>query len=169
MASNQQDDLDRLLDTALAGYSCEEPRPGLEQRVLAHIQAVDTPRRFGWRWAVLIPAFASVLLIATVYRRGPHQAIPGGKIVAVQAPAVEVRPAARPVASPPITARRTVTFPKRSVFPLPSPLSPEERALVDLAARFPDQAREVLADKRGIEPIEIPEIQIPLLPGGSDQ
>jgi hypothetical protein len=62
-------------------------------------------------------------------------------------------------------------LPKRGVFPLPTPLSAEERALVDLVTRFPDQAREVSieADQRSMQPIEILRIEIPPLPGGSER
>ena len=39
MRSDEGDERDRLLDEALSSYSAEEPRPGLEQRVLNRIHA----------------------------------------------------------------------------------------------------------------------------------
>lgn len=180
MRSNQPDELDRLLDEALASYSSEEPRPGLEQRVLGRVRAAGTPRRFGWwRWAVAIPVFASLLVLAINHWSKPQQPTAERNLASA-------RPAAATVVAPvqlrhaaPHRARRVVNrpmvtrspLPKREVFPLPAPLSPEERALVDLVTRFPDQAREILieADRRSRQPIEIPRIEIPPLPDGSEQ
>lgn len=180
MASNQQDELDRLLDTALAGYSSEEPRPGLEQRVLARIQAADTPRSFGWRWVLAIPALASLLLLVPLFRVKPPVIVAEHLTPSVQPPAVSaVVPGVPPVSPAPRGVRRTATrsspvhvaFPRRGVFPVPSPPSSEERALMDLVTRFPEQARELLtvSEQRSIEPIEIQKIDIPPLPGGNER
>jgi hypothetical protein len=73
------------------------------------------------------------------------------------------------VVNRPVVARSPL--PKRGVFPLPAQLSPEERALVDLVTRLPEQARKVLikASQRSSQPIEIRRIEIPPLPGGSER
>ncbi|MBZ5619471.1 MAG: hypothetical protein LAQ69_12220 [Acidobacteriia bacterium] len=179
MRSNQPDELDKLLDEALASYSSEEPRPGLEQRVLGRVRAAGTQRRFGWwRWAVAIPVLASLLVVAITHRVKPQATIAERTISTAQPPATtDAASAEEPQAAAPRRRHRVVTrpvvarspLPRLSVFPRPSALSPEERALVDLVARFPDQAREVLieADQRSAEPIEIRKIQIPPLTGGS--
>src|SRR5436305_7129563 len=60
-----QDDLDRLIDCGLAGYSSAEPLVGLEQRVLRRVRAV---RRRRWWGLVLIPA-AAVLVLALLPAR----------------------------------------------------------------------------------------------------
>jgi hypothetical protein len=189
MRSNQPDELDKLLDEALANYSSEEPRPGLEQRVLHRVRAAGTPHRFGWRrWAIAIPALASLVLLAvthlgkplaTAYRGQPQPAAVAPNLAATRLPATTVVepgerrsvPARRPqrIVNRPVAAQSAL--PKRGVFPLPEPLSPEERALLDLVTHFPDQAREVLieASQRSSQPIEIPRIEIPPLPGGSER
>jgi hypothetical protein len=189
MRSNQPDELDKLLDEALASYSSQEPRPGLEQRVLRRVRAAGTPRRFGWwRWAIAVPVFASLLPLAVTHlvkppaiahRVKPQAATVERNLSSAEAPTTtdvaptEPRPAApRPahrVVNRPVVARSPL--PKLGVFPLPVPLPPEERALVDLVTRFPNQAREVLieADQRSRQPIEIRRIEIPPLPGGSER
>jgi hypothetical protein len=176
MRSNQPDELDRLLDELLASYSSEEPRPGLEQRVLGRVRAESTPRRFDWwRWAVAVPVFAALLLLTITHRVKPQAPSVERNLASVEAPAITDLALAQPrhaprrirrVGNPPVVAR--APLPRRAVFPLPVPLSAEERAVLDLATRFPDQARQVLieADERSRQPIEIQRIEIPLLPGG---
>ncbi len=56
------DELDKLIDDALASYTPLEPRAALSQRILAAV-AADRPRTWSWRplWAL---AAASVLIAA---------------------------------------------------------------------------------------------------------
>jgi len=56
------DELDNLIDDALATYTPIESRPGLERRILAAV-AADRPRAWGWRplWTL---AAAAVLIAA---------------------------------------------------------------------------------------------------------
>ena len=179
MRSNQPDELDRLLDEALASYSSEEPRPGLEQRVLARVRAEAAPRRFGWwRWGVAIPLLASLLVVAIAYRSKPQATSRERDLASAKPPATVVAAPAKPRPDTPRRARsvhRAVVahsaLPRRDVFPLPTPLSPEERAVLNLVRRFPDQARRVLIDAndRSNQPIEIPGIEIPPLSGGSER
>jgi len=63
----ERDPLDRALDASLAKYSAVEPRTGLEDRVLANLQAEPdyVLTRSWWRWS-LVPAsaiFAAVVII----------------------------------------------------------------------------------------------------------
>src|SRR6266568_4065939 len=59
------DELDKILDSALSSYADEEPRPGLEGRVLNRIRASRDGHRFAWlRWPIAIPAFACFLVLA---------------------------------------------------------------------------------------------------------
>ena len=65
MANGNQDELERLLDVALARYTAE-PRAGLEERVLANLRA-ETQRgsqRAWWGWSALA-LVAAALVIAT--------------------------------------------------------------------------------------------------------
>jgi hypothetical protein len=180
MRSNQPDELDKLLDEALASYSIEEPRPGLGQRVVSRVRADGDRRHFGWwRWAVAIPVFASLLVLAIGHRTKPQQgALDRNRTSSEPAATTYVAPTEPRHAAPRRTHRavgRSVAtnspLPRRGVFPLPAPLSAEERALVDLVTRFPDQARDVLieASQRSSRPIEIQRIEIPPLPGGSER
>jgi anti-sigma factor RsiW len=188
MRSNQPDELDKLLDEALATYSSEEPRPGLEQRVLRHVRAAGPRRVSWWRWAIAIPVFAALMLLAVTHlvkspavaqRVKPQPAIAAQNLASTRQPARTVVASGKPQSVPtrrphhivasPVVARRELS--KGGVFPLPVPLSAQERALLDLVTRFPDQAREVLieANQRSSQPIEIPRIEIPPLPGGSER
>ena len=152
MKSDQPGEFDKLLDEALATYSNQEPRAGLEQRVLHRIQAEGAPRRLVfWRWAAAIPVLASLLLVA-VWHRHASQIVPSGVEVArsIPPPQTQVDRPAMPPRSPQSVVRRKPTSPpgppRRDVFPTPSPLTAEEKALYELVTRFPDQAREVLKD-----------------------
>jgi hypothetical protein len=189
MRSNQPDELDKLLDEALASYSSEEPRPGLEQRVLHHVRAAGPPRRVSWwRWAIAIPMFAALMLLAVTHllkapaiaqRAKLQPAVAAPSLASTRQPARTAAASGKPRSAPtrrahPIVATAVAVrreLPKGGVFPLPAPLSPEERALLDLVTRFPDQARDVLieADQRSSQPIKIPRIEIPPLPGGSER
>ncbi len=65
MADRKQDELDRMLDAALAKYAAVEPRTGLEDRILANLRAERTrvPDRAWWRWSVA-GALAAVVVVA---------------------------------------------------------------------------------------------------------
>ncbi len=135
MRSNHPDELDQFLEEALATYSSQEPPLGLEQRVLHRVHAAGVSHRvLLWRWALAIPVLASLLMIAVSQRTRPqgHAAEP----TVVPTP-VELRAAAPRVRRPVNRAHAAPPPPRRAVFPLPAPLSPEERALVDLVTRFP--------------------------------
>lgn len=136
---------DRLLEKALAGYASEEPRPGVEQRILARVAA----RRSGAVW--MLPACAvvaaSLVVIVTAQRheRVPIPLPPAPVPVAVVAPAPE----------PPVTVRHEQ--PKPSRFPSPAPLTREERAWLTLS----DTGVVAGLQPGEIEPIQIEELTIP--------
>ena len=151
--------LDNALDNALAQYSSEDPLAGLEQRVLNRVRAEGAARRFRFgRWvlAVGVAVVAGMITTAVLWKRPlPHGPSTGQ--------------ARRPVLPTPAglgkRARQTsrlVRLPRRAEFPTPAPVSSEERALLALVARAPDQAREALLDlqRRSTEPIQVAEIRI---------
>jgi hypothetical protein len=153
MNGDERSELDRRLDAALAEYANVEPPAGMEQRILARVREPGVSRRVHWwRWvAVAVPALACLLAVF-VYRDQPPVAPPSPVALSVpQAPAL-VRPVVKRAARP-----RPVPLPKREVFPTPSPLSPQERALLQLVAQSPEKARELLApvEPKPIEPIVI--------------
>ncbi|MGI9070253.1 MAG: hypothetical protein ACR2JB_02715 [Bryobacteraceae bacterium] len=170
------EELDKILDSALASYSQEEPRPGLDGRVLNRIRAAGEVRRLAWlRWMVAIPVFASFLLLvfwisdsskparstfrASTEIRG-HAAFQNrDRQGAVNRPQTH---GARVAGSRPSAKHLRLRLPKREQFPTPTPLTAEERALLAFVGRLPKQAQEVLADarSRSAEPIEIKEVHI---------
>jgi hypothetical protein len=167
MRNDERDALDRLLDDALAAYSRQEPRPGLEQRVLNHIRAGSAVRRFRWRrLAVTIPVAAGLLWVGVLWMRQsstPERPPVTARVVA-PAPPETPRMASRPHATKRLraVARRRRILPKQPEFPAPVPVSNEERALLAFVEHSPKLARETLLDTRqqGIAPIRIEEIKI---------
>ncbi|HEY2016627.1 MAG TPA: hypothetical protein VGH38_24155 [Bryobacteraceae bacterium] len=176
MANRSHEELERLLDEALASYSDEEPRMGLEGRVLARVQADGRARRsLGWRWVAAVPVLAGLVLVVL----GSRVHLPAARqpaAVALQTPRVVTEPVRsasssghRAVRLRPRPGQPALAKPDR--FPLPAPLSEQDRALVDLVTRFPHQASAALGEteRLTIKPIEIEKIQIPLLDSWSEQ
>jgi len=164
MASN--DELDRRIDNALAGYSGAEPLAGLEERVLRRVRVASRRRVLGWAAAIAVAA--SVVVTVSVVR-APHHSDPPTYRVGI--PAV-VRPVPVVDKARVVTVRRARTrarrarpLPKLEQFPTPVPLTAEERALVAFVEHHPAEAQQVFAalQKRSNEPIEIQPIQIPPL------
>jgi hypothetical protein len=167
MASN--DELDRRIDNALAGYAGAEPLAGIEERVVRRVRVASRRRAFGWAAAI---AVAAGLVAAVIVVRAPQHAMPKSHDVArvvVQAPDWPVPAAEKPRI---ITKRRVKLrvarrepLPKLEQFPTPVPLTAEERALIAFVTRYPKEAQQAFEDlrKRSEEPIEIQPIQIPPL------
>jgi len=150
--SSQNDELDRLLDAALAKYAAVEPRPGLEERVLANLNA-ERPQlgRFWWRWG-LAGALAVVLIMAAALAWKSY--VPSKPIIAnhsaetaplppTQAPQVAHNNAKRQTtrAVHKVAHLEPVAGPKLDVFPSPQPLSEEELALARYVQDFPSDAK----------------------------
>jgi hypothetical protein len=160
MRNDERDSLESLLDNALASYSMQEPRPGLDRRVLHRIHSAAAPRLVFPRWTWAIPA-AACLLWAGIHWTRPV-ATPGRAPVTHMAAARETTPA-KP-ATPPIVERprERKSLPRLPQFPAPAPVTNEERALLAFVTRAPRQAQEALLDARqqSVEPIRIEEIKI---------
>ncbi|MGA2889049.1 MAG: hypothetical protein ABSE51_13430 [Terracidiphilus sp.] len=65
--------LDSLIDHALASYTPQEARPGLEKRVLASISStaeVSRPRTWHWRpvWMLAAAALLAVIAIPVAFK-----------------------------------------------------------------------------------------------------
>lgn len=157
------DDLDRLLDAALAKYARIEPRAGLENRVLAtlHAERSQVPQRAWWRWSVAGAVAVVVVVVAVLAWRsgkfhGRQIAIrPSISVPTVSGPAAEVptpevgkndrhEPAPGP-APKHILPRAHATAvasanPKLDQFPSPQPLSEQERLLETYVAKYPERA-----------------------------
>ncbi|MEN6536924.1 MAG: hypothetical protein ABFD89_24940 [Bryobacteraceae bacterium] len=182
MKNDDRDELDELIDSALARYSSAEPLDGLEDRVLRRVQGAQRARHSPWRYrlAYAIPVFAVVLIAGVALWMGwdeQPRARDVARNVAVPAPSGAAQ---GPRASPTLPVRearprhattkprRTVpakSLPKEECFPSPAPLTAEERALVAWVSRAPTEAAQAFGDmqKRSIEPIKIEPIQMPPL------
>jgi hypothetical protein len=161
MSNEERNHIDSLLDNALASYAKQEPRPGLERRILDRIHADPAPRFTFPRWIWAIPAAACLLLAVvfwTQHTGRPEQPRPAQVTRAIALP----RPAT-PETSPIVNRRRKrKILPKLPQFPAPAPVTNEERALLAFAARAPKEAQESLieAEQQSVEPIRIEEIKI---------
>jgi hypothetical protein len=170
---NHQDNenhLDLLIDEALSTYA--EPRAGLEARVLSHLAAQPSRRRW-LPFAIAIPIVAAcaILLVLLFSRPAPQPSAPQAhNSQPVPQPNQATPPALMPhnhMPQPRIIATRTALapLPKLDVFPTPQPLTPEEQALVRFAIHAPAsevKSIEEVQQKKDELP-HIAEIQIPQL------
>jgi hypothetical protein len=145
-----QDELDGWVDGALASYSSAEPLAGLEQRILSRVRR---PRR--WWWGLAIPAAAAIVAVVAIPRRQTLDVpmpVPPPAVAAVEA-----RPA-----PPPVQRHRVIAapLPKQASFPSASPLTAEERLLLQLARNHPEELlTPAVVDEIEIKPIEIAPLQ----------
>ena len=176
---NHNDEVDQILDGALAEYRDAEPLVGMENRVLQQVRThAGNRKRLRWQWNALA-ACAAMLAIATwigLRDRADHVIVPSQLIVTRQ-----VEPPTRNVAAMvddknprPDVARvlpsrshdvadrvrlpRTQGARMHQQFPSPAPLNSEERALLAMAQTHPEVLTE-LASKQdneiAIAPIDI--------------
>ena len=146
--SDHEDDLDRVLDSALAMYATIKSRPGLEERILANLRAEHSAaRRTWWVWA-LVGALA--LLIVVLALRSGRAVRPE---VAKQRPAPEVAKRVedrnlggsthpiRQVRRKQAAKRQPLPAnPKLDQFPSPQPLSEQEQILAMYINQNPESA-----------------------------
>jgi hypothetical protein len=162
--------LDEMLDALLATYSSAEPRPGLENRILATVQDATgkegsaTWWNFRWLWAGAV--VAAVIIVAALLMGGHRRVTQPNNIVvdtpqpAPSQPAVEP---SRPKAATDTRPRRLKPqLPSRrldaglapghrpQIFPTPTPLSEQERLLLRYFAATPRE--EVVAQSHPDEP-----------------
>lgn len=161
MAEMKRDELDRVLDAALAKYAAAQPRQGLEERVLANLRAerAKVPYRAWWHWSVMALTAAIIVAITFAWRSGerPHPLVadhlpvrtpsveqPGPR-VAAKTGANNVHPHASSLAIRQAThrARHKVVEPgnpKLDQFPSRQQLSEQELALARYVSEFPQEA-----------------------------
>jgi hypothetical protein len=178
-----RDELDLLIDSALSTYANPEPDSDFDQRILARVAAEVAPKppRRWLPWAIALPAAACLVLII-VLSGSRHTASPSGSgdhaqptrqpLIATAQPTPSTNPLSTPVhrTKAPLSQlhfrltsvpNRTAPLPKLDVFPTQQPLSPEEQAFVEFAARAPEPERQSLveAQARTDAPIDIATIQ----------
>lgn len=145
MAVERSDELERLLDEAVASYAGAEPRAGIELRVSARVASARRwPIRMFAGVSVVVAAIASVLVISLP----PIENMP-------------IVPLPLPVAAftmPPKVIASAKERPNSVSFPSPAPLSPEEKAWMIAAEKGA-----VTGIAKDIEPIQIEALTVPLL------
>ena len=167
--------VDELLEASLKQYRGEEPRSGLEMRILAGIRTRErAARRRGLGWAVAVCAgilavIALTLHFAPTRLRQPTPSAslpqpvttpPAPQMVSQQAPWLGGR-------RPPAQFRRVATRRSRpEQFPTPLPLTEQEKLLLaylDKATKPDLVAGTDETDEAPISDLEIPRIKIAAL------
>lgn len=152
--------LDDLLERGLRAYSEAEPRAGLEERILANLRT--QPEKRPW-WRVWVPVLAAAAVIAivaalalrpdrtaaphpTIATNPPAQSAPQPKPSLAQVPNPPPAPRAVAVRRRPAPSRHETAvaqvpaLPRQATFPAPSPLTEQERLVLSLMRRAPDEA-----------------------------
>lgn len=169
--------VEELLEASLKRYRSEEPPAGLENRILANARASDrAAQRRRWVWAWALAASTAVLIIAVVVlhftsrpaprtatvTRAPQTVAPKAetpKVVAV-APSV-ARVPGRPVRT---LRRPSPEFRRPEQFPTPSPLTEQERLLLQYVSATPPSVLVAQANQsREDQDLSIPELTIAAL------
>jgi hypothetical protein len=189
----EKDNLDLLLDSALATYAHPGPESGLEDRVLNALKAARVPEvrtasvdRKGHRrwfaWAFALPVAVCIVLLWLSITKSIHapssqtqqarQTNQGPAIPRTAAPVVSAqtprRHSVRAARSERPRSNAEVAaaepLPKLDVFPTPQPMSSEERALGVVATQTPLPLRKALVEaQQDDSPIHIAAIHIPQL------
>jgi hypothetical protein len=160
---NSEHDLNQWLESALGQYSKAEPRPGLENRILASLQTERsriTARRRWW-WAAGAAVAAATIVLAVWLGHGDHTRTPDAIGVSAEitvgdgdrlATPRDVRPATQPAELAAVKARRQPStdpaagahqvgdVAKLDQFPTPTPLSDQEKLLARYVEQFPQRA-----------------------------
>jgi hypothetical protein len=185
---HEEDHLDRMLYSALSNYGDSEDHgadPGLPDRILARVsnetKAIESAP--GWRnrfvlWAALPLAACLLLTVFVLKSAGPPAIRPSthppdtasvtpksqAPVIANVPPAqnIQARATRRTMSRPVVAAAGSAVRPKRDVFPLPHPLSPEEQALYAFATQVPEEQRQAVlaAQKKDDAPLDVAAISI---------
>jgi len=181
------DELDLLIDRALATYAESGRESELARRVLERIAAAaaPAPRRRWLPWAAVLAAAACALLLILVH---PHARIAAPQTGQANRAALPQRPAVMAARKePPRAPRREMAqeaesaarnplvaaaaagaepLPKLDVFPSPEPLDAQERALAVFVAQTPQPELRALAKSQQQElPLTVASIHVmPLEP-----
>jgi hypothetical protein len=155
---NNAHELDRILDAHLAKYAAAEPRPGLENRILANFRAVDTRAEVPvWTKWILAGAAVAIIVIAVAIAWRPVQS--SRPAIASRPPNTiqktnltpkpnsetrlvsENKPVRKLVRHAAIARTVAAAEPKLDQFPSPQPLTKEELAFVRYARDFPEDGQ----------------------------
>jgi hypothetical protein len=168
MSDQNERQLDDLLNSALSAYSAVDPRPGLEARILAHIQDADAQPRAKWwnaSWLVAgtVVAGIAVILLSILFLR-PVQKPSHVQVQSTKPPAIQLQPESTRVTTketpapkerPPHhrPAEQVLAQSERpAIFPTPAPLSEQEKLMLVYVAQTPKE--EIIAQMRPPNPEE---------------
>ena len=157
--------VDDLLDAGLAQYRSVEPRPGLENRILARLRTEQKAapwRAWAWRIGAGVVAAGVILALVSQPRRQRPHTLPSVAESPKSAPAVaSLTPATAPARQTPVPRHNE---PRRDVFPSPAPLSEEEKLLVSYVRKMPDGALGAFPeDDQPVASLRVPDLNIPPL------
>ena len=113
MADQEKDkQIDKMLDSLLAGYSSAEPRPGLETRIMATLRdAGSREASRGWwglKWVWVGAALATVIVGGVLISGKRHVAPPPRTVVQTTQPAVQQPVVKQPVIEQPNAQQSTI-------------------------------------------------------------
>jgi hypothetical protein len=164
-------ELDQLLDGALASYSAQRPRPGLDGRIMRRItEAEQNPGHWrGWSiaWVSVVGAGVIAIVLADSSRQSASSPERVASVVAPRHMDERSTERAEHVSKRGTGRTRRAggvrnSAPRQAMFPAPAPLTREEAALVRLAAFAPEvlhgaaDAHQQRKEQVSIEPIAIP-------------
>jgi hypothetical protein len=161
MADQKKDQqFDEMLDSLLANYSNAEPRPGFETRILASVRSQRQRRKLmlGWIFAGSLATATAVFALAFNYPMTLPE-LPTITTTAASVPAI-VRPEIEAVRSTTRVEPRAAQAPtqevaeiKQEVFPSPTPLTEQEKLLLQYLRATPRE--EVVAQSHPDKPVEV--------------
>src|SRR5258708_5237742 len=159
MAEPEKDQhLDKMLDSLLADYSSAEPRPGFEARILAWVQQRQRRKlTLGWIFAGGLTTASAVVAITLSHRMAlpepPAIITSATSVPAVVRPAREAVRGAAGVRRAPEAPTPVVAEVKQEVFPSPTPLTEQEKMLLQYLRATPRE--EVVAQSHPDKPVEV--------------
>ncbi|HWX53899.1 MAG TPA: hypothetical protein VN176_04835 [Verrucomicrobiae bacterium] len=168
MAEQERDQhFEQLLDSLLQAYSDADPRPGLETRILAGLNAQAVARKSPliWLWAGAGAAVAVALVMAILLHRAAVAPQPP-KIAGTNPAAIQRVPSTEHTSAPtragaltpskqhasPMTNQSPVASVRQDIFPTPAPLSEQEQLLLRYLRTTPRE--EVVAQSQSDRPVE---------------
>lgn len=181
--------VDELLEASLKHYGQEEPRLGLEARILASVRASGRrTTRLRWVWSLGATAVAVTIVGLALYLAS-HTSVPTTQVSQTVAskpgPLVTGNPAQTPMSAPvaPVSPRakrgggdtatakviireqgRTIARVKRpEQFPTPTPLTEQEKLLLTYVEEVPSSVLTAQAREEPIHDLKIDELKIPPL------
>lgn len=184
--------VERLIDSGLRSYADPPDTPDAQMavaRVLERARELRSRPRwhFSWPvpvWTLAVPAMACAVLLLIAASVWIGHVSPAPRIAWVpNAPGVAATPSSsqlpariKPARMRPSIAEHASTappqpLPKLDVFPTPTPLSPQEQALVAFAAQAPPAVKQqvIVAQQHMADPLTIAELSIRPLDHGEKQ